>query len=152
MPADSELVHRFRPRGVRIVGGALFAILAVSVVATWFLLPDTAQARFHALDLVLTLFVTALFVVAGTALLRCRLDATEAGLLVVNGYRTHDLAWNQVVRLTMPQGAPFARLDLTDGSTISLVALQSSDGDRARRDLRLLRSLVAERQDPTPDN
>ena len=38
------------------------------------------------------------------------------GLRVVNGYRTHDYAWPEVVAVTLRPGNPWAVLDLSDGT------------------------------------
>ena len=43
----------------------------------------------------------------------------------------------------LPPGAPWVTLDLADGETASVLAIQGSDGNRARIALRELKSLVA---------
>ena len=68
----------------------------------------------------------------GHALARCRVDADEQGITLVNGYRTHRLEWNQVVAVTLRPGNPWAVLDLTDGTTRSALGIQGSDGPRAQ--------------------
>ncbi len=78
----------------------------------------------------------------GHALARCRVDADEGGLTVVNGYRSHRLDWNQVVAVTLRPGNPWAVLDLSDGTTRSALGIQGSDGARAQRQVRQLRALV----------
>ena len=50
--------------------------------------------------------------------------------------------WAQIVAVRLPQGAPWATLDLADGTTVSVLAIQGSDGDRARDAVRALRSLI----------
>ena len=76
------------------------------------------------------------------ALMRCRVDATTDGIRVVNGYRSRLFPWDSVVNVTLPSGAPWAVLDLGDGSTVSAMGIQGSDGDRARAAVRELRSLI----------
>ena len=58
----------------------------------------------------------------------------------------------------LPRGAPFAVLDLADGTSMQTLAIQSADGDRAKvavRQLRLLLERTAaeslERPDPPGD-
>ena len=80
--------------------------------------------------------------VIGHALSRCRVDADEDGLTVVNGYRSHQLDWNQVVAVTLRPGNPWALLDLSDGTTRAAMGIQGSDGNRARRQVQQLRALV----------
>ena len=61
---------------------------------------------------------------------------------MVNGYKRHVYDWAQVVAVRLPQGAPWATLDLADGTTMSVLAIQGSDGDRARAAVRGLRTLI----------
>jgi Bacterial PH domain len=146
MPVASEptppLPVRFRPRGVRVAAVAFGIVLVVSVVAVWLALPAEAQEgftiaqKFTVVGMVLGAFVV------GHALARCRVDATEEGLTVVNGYQTHRLTWPQVVAVTLRPGSPWAVLDLADGTTRSAMGIQGSDGERARRQTRQLRALI----------
>ena len=69
--------------------------------------------------------------------------ATETGLMVVNGYRTRRFEWSQVIGVSLPRGAPWATLDLSDGTTVSVMGIQGSDGARARRAVRELRACIA---------
>jgi hypothetical protein len=48
------------------------------------------------------------------------------------------------VGVNLRRGAPWAGMDLSDGTSISMVAIQGSDGQRAVRAVRQLRRLVAE--------
>jgi hypothetical protein len=76
------------------------------------------------------------------ALVRTRVSADERGLTVVNGYRRHEYEWSQVVGVNLRRGAPWAGLDLSDGTSASMVGIQGSDGERAVRAVRELRALV----------
>jgi hypothetical protein len=76
------------------------------------------------------------------ALVRSRVVAEKDRLIVVNGYRTHVYEWAEVVSITLVRGAPWATLDLSDGTTMSALAIQGSDGDRARVAVRQLRALL----------
>jgi hypothetical protein len=62
--------------------------------------------------------------------------------VVVNGFRTRRLEWEQVLGVHLPAGAPWATLDLADGTTISAMAFQGSDGKAARDGVRQLRALI----------
>ena len=42
----------------------------------------------------------------------------------------------------LPEGAPWATLDLADGTTISAMAFQGSDGRRAVDGVRAVRALI----------
>jgi hypothetical protein len=91
-------------------------------------------------------------------LIRCRVTATAKGVELVNGYRRHVYEWPEMLAVHMPRGAPFATLDLADGTSIQALGIQSSDGDRARiavLQLRLLLERTAseslQRPDPPAD-
>ena len=76
------------------------------------------------------------------ALVRSRAVATAEALVVVNGYRRHRYAWEQVVHVHLGAGAPWATLDLADGRNVAVMAIQGSDGARARVAVRELRALL----------
>jgi hypothetical protein len=76
--------------------------------------------------------------------------ASEDAVTVVNGYRRRDYEWSQVVDVSLRRGAPWAGMDLSDGTQISLVAIQGSDGARAERAVRELRAVIAAHTPPEP--
>ena len=145
MPAASEppaLPRTFRPFGVRIAATVLgVALLAVALVM-WFAFPPRIRAEFTTFQILTILFLGGLFYAAGFALARSRVVAAQAGLRVVNGYRTHRFEWNEVLAVSLRPGNPWAMLDLSDGSTVAAMGIQGSDGARARAQVRELRALV----------
>lgn len=150
MPAGSEqaglpaLPKTYRPLGPRIVAVVLVAGLLVVCVMAWLAFPQNTRDAFTLFQRI-TMAAIALMVLACVhALTRSRVQARADRLVVVNGYRRRDLAWAQVVAVRMPPGAPWVRLDLADGSEISAMGIQGSDGARARAAVRELRRLVAE--------
>ncbi len=160
MPAGSDrartpgetptLPLRLRPLGVRIAAVAFGLVLLVTVVAVWLTLPTAAQDGFTILQRITVIGMVLGVLAIGHALGRCRVDADEDGLTVVNGYRSHRLAWQQVVSVSLRPGSPWAVLDLTDGTTRSALGIQGSDGARAVRQTRQLRSLVEARAAADP--
>lgn len=142
LPALPELPVRFRPLGVGIAAVAFGVILVVTVVAVWLALPPAAQAGFTFLQKATVVGMMLGAGAIGHALGRCRVDADEEGLTVVNGYRSHRLAWQQVVSVSLRPGSPWAVLDLSDGTNRSAMGIQGSDGARAVRQTRQLRALV----------
>ena len=60
------------------------------------------------------------------ALTRSRAVAYADRLVVVNGYRRHEYEWPQIVAARLPPGAPWVTLDLADGETASVLAIQGS--------------------------
>lgn len=144
MPADSDLAlpRTWRPLGVRVAALFFTVMLAIVCVGAAIGLGAETRARFTVFQ-VSTLIAMAL---GGLALLnaltRCRVTATEEGLVVVNGYRTRHFEWAEVVAVRMPQGAPWATLDISDGTNVATLGIQSSDGERAVRAVRELRRLI----------
>ena len=145
MPADSDpvsLPHTWRPLGVRLAGGGLGAMLLVVCVAAWIAFPPEVRASFTPFQRGTMFFLGLLAFAAWFALVRSRAVATEQGLTVVNGYKRRELEWAEVVAIHLPAGAPWAILDLADGTTCPVMAIQGSDGGRAKLAVRQLRSLL----------
>lgn len=153
MPADSDLPApdaplpdlplTYRPLGPRIVAYLLVVGLAVVCATAWIGFGADVRARFTLFErLTLALFGVVILACVH-ALTRSRVSASRDRLVIVNGYRRRDLAWAQVVAVRMPPGAPWASLDLADGSEIAAMGIQGSDGKRARLAVRELRRLVA---------
>ncbi len=153
MPAGSDpgpvpLPRTWRPLGPRIAGITAFAVVMVAMLFLWLGFDDETRASVTPFQrgTVGALGLLAFLVIH--ALVRCRAVATEEGLVVVNGYRRHLYAWEEIVAARLPPGAPWVTLDLADATTASVLAIQGSDGQRARVALRELRTLVDRPQAP----
>jgi hypothetical protein len=144
MPAGSELSLpvTFRPLGVRVASFVVGALLLALGVAMWVSIPSRIRAEFTLVQRVVLVSVGVVFYAAGFALARSRVVAREAGLTVVNGYRTRRFEWNQVLAISLRRGSPWAVLDLSDGTSLAAMGIQSSDGDRALHQVRQIRALV----------
>ncbi len=138
------LQHTWRPFGARLVGTVLGVLLLVLVIAVWILLPARTRAGFTAFQLGTLVFLGLIALAVWFALMRSRVTVAEAGVTVVNGYRRRDFAWSQLVGVNLRRGAPWAGIDLSDGTSLSALAIQSSDGDRAVQAVRDLRRLITE--------
>lgn len=145
-----SLPHTWRPMGVRFAVIGFGLMLFVVCAAAWFGFDDETRAKFNLLQRLTLLVMGAGFGVIGWALGRARVTAEQATLVVVNGFRTRRLAWEQVLAVHLPAGAPWATLDLADGTTISAMAFQGSDGKVARDGVRQLRALI-DRSAPRTD-
>ena len=147
MPAGSDralpsLPRTWRPLGVRVAVIGVGLMLLVVCAAAWFGFDQSIRDRFSLLQR-LTLFVMAAgATTCGWALARARVTAEMEALVVVNGFRTRQLAWEEVLAIHLSEGAPWATLDLADGTTISAMAFQGSDGKRARDGVRQVRALI----------
>jgi len=151
MPADSEpravaslpsLPRTWRPFGVRIAVIGFGLMLVAVCAAAWFGFDDSVRERFNLLQRITVLLMGAGLATCGWALARARVTAEMEALVVVNGFRTRQLDWEQVLAIHLPDGAPWATLDLADGTTISAMALQGSDGRRATDGVRQVRALI----------
>jgi hypothetical protein len=147
----TTLPHTWRPFGVRMAGTVFGGGLVILLVAVWILLGADERARFTPFQRGTLVFLGLLAFAAWFALVRSRVTATDAGLTVVNGYRRRDFEWPQVLAVSLRRGAPWAGLDLSDGTSIPVMAIQSSDGSRAVTAIRELRRLINERSTPPPD-
>lgn len=147
MPAASDgapvaLPRTWRPLGVRLAVLFFGGMLLVICTFAWFGSDPSVRARFTLFQRSTIVALGLLYAAVGHALARSRVVAQETGLTVVNGYKRHVYEWAQIVAVRLPQGAPWATLDLADGTTVSVLAIQGSDGDRARAAVRGLRSLI----------
>lgn len=145
MPADSDvtLPRSWRPLGVRLAGALFGGMLLVVCVAAWFAWDPETRARFTGLQRATILALALMAFAAGFALARSRVVAEADRLVVVNGYKRRELAWAEVVAVHLPPGAPWAVLDLADGTSLPAMGIQGSDGARAKRAVRELRALLA---------
>jgi hypothetical protein len=85
------------------------------------------------------------FVVAGLVLLfaRPRLRVGASGLSVRNLLGDRLVPWSDIVGVSFPAGARWARIDLPDDEYIPLMAIQSVDKDRAVDAMDTVRTLLA---------
>lgn len=142
-PARPKLPRTYRPVGARIAAALAAAGLVGVIAMVWLLMPAAVRADFSVPQRVTLLFFLLVGLVALNAIFRTSARADAAGLTVINGYRTRQLAWPEVIRVSLPPSRPWALLDLADGTTLSVMALQSSDGPRATRGVRELAATAA---------
>ncbi|HLQ80070.1 MAG TPA: PH domain-containing protein [Brachybacterium sp.] len=79
-----------------------------------------------------------------------KVTARPDELEVRNLMRTRTLAWPEVLGVSFPMGDPWAHLDLADGRTHPLQAIQRYDGDRAIAAAHQLQRLIRERGEASP--
>jgi Bacterial PH domain len=158
MPAASDpgtrlpaLPRTWRPLGPRVVGIAVTVALVAVVAVGWFSFDDETRARFTWFQRGTLIFFGLIYLTLMLALIRSRAVAYADRLVVVNGFRRHEYEWAQIIAARLPPGAPWVTLDLADGETVSVLAIQGSDGNRARIALRELKSLVAAASSPPVD-
>jgi hypothetical protein len=74
---------------------------------------------------------------------RVRAVASASGLRVHNLLQVTSLDWTQIVAVRLGGGHPWVSLDLSDGDTLPVMAIQRADGDFGQREAKRLATLVA---------
>lgn len=121
---------------VAVAQGLVFALLA-------FGLPSREGFQLAWYDRVGFLAVAA---AVGWVLSRFALVAAvpaQDGLAVRNLTTRRDLEWAQVVDVRFGDGDPWVTLDLSDGDTLAVMAIQRADGAHGRAEASRLATLVA---------
>jgi Bacterial PH domain len=148
MPAVSEpaepvrLPHTWRPLGVRIAAIVLGGMLSIVVVFAWVSFDAQTREAFTFFQVATLVALALLAFGLGYALARSRVVAEPDRLVVINGYRRREFEYAAVVEAHLPPGAPWVTLDLDDGTTVSAMGIQGSDGARAQTALRELRAVL----------
>jgi PH (Pleckstrin Homology) domain-containing protein len=150
--AESRIQPKvYRPLGARMVSGVSAAVIVSVMVFLWLMLPARVQAEFGWFQrgTLIMFFVAVLVLLYGV--FRTRADVSEPGLSVTNGFRHYEFAWAEIVAISLGQHRPWALIDLADGSTRSVMALQASDGPRATAGAREIAALIDGSSTPGAD-
>ncbi len=116
--------------------------MIIVATASWMAFPADIQARFSTFQRGTVLALGAVAFTAWYALVRSRVVAETDRLVVVNGFKRREFEWAEVLAAHLGRGAPWASLDLADGTSVPAMGIQGSDGARARTAIRQLRSLI----------
>lgn len=143
---DRRVIVRARPRRLRVVCWvSAVAVVAVCVAVGLLLSGRTSGGgTFQRGDQAAMIGLGLLLAAGILAFARPRVDADTAGIRVRNVVGSYDLPWQVVLRVRFDDGAPWAVLDLADDETVSLMAVQAADGERAVTAVQGLRRLLAE--------
>ena len=141
-PATVGLPHTWRPFGVRMAGAVFVGALLVVCAFAWFGFDEETRAKFTPFQRGTLVFLGLLGFAVFYALVRSRVVATAERLVVVNGFRRREYEWPEIVAVHLPPGAPWAVLDLSDGTSAPAMGIQGSDGARAATAVRQLRALI----------
>jgi hypothetical protein len=137
-PVELEL----HPKRIRWVAWVL-AVLLFAFFATGALLVYVKSAGFNFRPADQVAMVVLGLLLAGGALLftRPRLRAGRGGVEVRATILTRRVAWEDIVAVSFPDGAQFARLDLPDDEYLVVSAIQAVDREHAAHGIRSLRAL-----------
>ncbi|CCH33537.1 PH domain-containing protein [Actinosynnema sp. NPDC047251] len=132
----------FRPKRIRTVSvvSAVFLVVVFSVVG-WLLTDTPTGVIFRTSDQV-AMVVLGVLLASGVLLLaRPRVRADETGVEVRNVVTVRRFEWSDVLHVSFPDGASWARLELPDDEYVSIMAIQAVDRDHAVAAVRALREL-----------
>lgn len=137
MPA----VRTFRPGGARIVVYVVAVLMLIVTAVIGVALPSSASFSWaeNATLGVVILAILALLHGIGRSYVR----ADDAGIRVLNGYRTHVVPWARIEGFAMNTGAPWPTMVTTDDERIILFAIQGTDGPYAREAMAYLRGRLS---------
>jgi hypothetical protein len=141
---DRAALHTvFRPVRARRVALALAVAQAVVLVAVALAMPGSGYGAFQWQDRLGVVAVAALVAAGLWRLGNVRAVPTETGLTVCNLVAVRTLEWAQIVAVRFGGGPPWLILDLDDGQTLPVMAVQRADGPAGQVQARRLATLVA---------
>lgn len=129
----------------RVCWGVAALVLAVFVgVAVLLGGGPEGAAQFRLPDQIAMVFLGCLVAGAVLAFTRARVVGDEQGVHIRNVLGEKLIPWQVIREVRLDDGASWASLDLQDDDTVSLLGIQSNDGDRAVDAVLGLRRLLAE--------
>lgn len=135
------MTQTFRPRMARYVCVFLAILLIAATAALFFVAPSFGQYAWVTRDyvgmVVFDIFLLWLLWIQ----YQVRLEVREHGIFIKNLIKSHELDWAQLVGVDFGDG-PWVRVDTTDGTVINVMAIQSADGDYARKEAVRLATLI----------
>ena len=131
-----------RPRRALIMCSVLaVALLAVFVVVAVLLRTGDTGVRFQRSDQAAMVGIGILLAAGVMLFAIARVRADAEGIEVRNVLITRRFAWSDVLSVSFPDGASWARLELPDDEYHAVMAVQAVDRDRAVEAVRALRKL-----------
>ncbi|GGK98019.1 hypothetical protein Sme01_61620 [Sphaerisporangium melleum] len=128
----------WRPRRARALAYGFATVMVVGSVVLAVLLPPPFRLPDKIGVVVFGCLVAAILHLLG----RLRVEADDRGVTVVNALRVHRYAWPQVLGVTLPEGEPWPKLDLADGSSVGAMGIQGAEKARSRQAVAELRALI----------
>jgi hypothetical protein len=134
----------FRPVRARVVVYVVAVAVLATLVALAIALPSGGPHPWGLASRLGVVAVGVLFFLVLHRLAAVRVEASEAGVLVVNVVGRRRLEWAEVVGVRLLRDDPWMLLDLSDGQALPAMGVQKSEGERAQRQAREFARLVAE--------
>lgn len=124
---------------------AVFGVIAV-------IIPSQVDDRWGVGDRLMLFAFGVIIAVLAWRYASIRAVPSRQGLLVRNLVSSRTLEWSEVVGIQFGGGEPWVSLDLEEGDTLAVMAIQKADGVAAERDASRLAALVqAFGEAPEPD-
>ncbi|HEY2195271.1 MAG TPA: PH domain-containing protein [Actinomycetospora sp.] len=139
-PVELEIRPRRIPWVAWIVAVLVFAFFATGAMLVYV---RSAGFNFRPADQVAMVVLGLLLAGATLLLTRPRLRAGRGGVEVRATILTRRVAWDDVLAVSFPDGAQFARLELPDDEYLVVAAIQAVDREHAAHAIRSLRALHA---------
>lgn len=139
-----ESLHApFRPKRARFVSRAIATVEFLVVGIPALFVAESGPGKFSWGD---RLAIFALGTVIAAVIFRFSMLSAipgEDGLVVHNVLLTKRLEWAQIVSVRFGGGNPWVLLDLADGESMAVMAIQRADGPRGEAEAGRLATLVA---------
>jgi hypothetical protein len=137
----------FWPRVLLIWASCFSILLAVGCFVGWFALDPAVRERFTAFQVVTLLLIAAILIGIMMSLGLSRVRADREGLRIRNGIASRRLRWSEVGAIQYRYGDPWAYVILAgtedDPVRRPMIAIQSTDGDRAHAAVATLQAMYA---------
>lgn len=144
-PGPPALPVTFRPTRTRAVLLTVGLVMFVVITAI-----GLALDQLSAGERMSFIFTALLFLGVLALLSRPKVVADDTGVTVVNITRSRRLEWAEILRVNLRPGDPWVFLDLSDGSSLPVLAIQPGIAKaHAIRDARALRALTDSRSTAT---
>lgn len=118
------------------------AILLIAATAVLFsVAPSFGVYAWGTIDYIGTLLLLAFFLWLLWIQVQVRVEVREEGIYIKNLIYSHTLDWAEIVGVDFGEG-PWVRVDTSEGHVINVMAIQSADGEYARREAVRLATLI----------
>lgn len=147
MSAQPDEPVRFLPRRLLIWASTFSILLAAGCLIGWFALDPVVRERFTAFQVVTLLVIAGLLIGIMMSLGLSTVRADRDGLKIRNAISTRRVRWSEVGSIQYRHGDPWAFVILAgtedDPVRRQMIAIQSTDGDRAKQAVETLRVMHA---------